>query len=99
MELKPYKKLTGLDFELSKTVQYTEEFLAQLTSLNFLVGNLIEISVTTTATSFEHKIGKTPVGWIIFDKNTNSNVWRTAWDDRSITLQASLASTIKVWVF
>lgn len=99
MELKPYKKLTGLDYELSKTVQYTEEFLSQLSSLNFLSGNLLEISVTTSSEDFEHKLGKTPVGWMIFDKDSNSNVWRTGWNDKTISLQGSAASNVKVWVF
>ena len=99
MELKPYKKLTGLNYELSKTVQYTEEFLTQLTTLNFLAGNLLEINVTTANKSFDHKLNKSPTGWIIFDKDSNSNIWRTDWNDKTISLQASLSSNIKVWVF
>lgn len=99
MELKPYKKLTGLDYELSKSVQYTEEFVQQFYGLTFLVGNLLSISVTTSPQAFNHGLQKQPTGWIIFDRDSNSNVWRTSWNDTTITLQGSAASNIKVWVF
>jgi hypothetical protein len=99
MELKPYKKLTGLEYELSKTVQYTEEFANQLTPLIFLKGNLISITVTTSATAFNHGLQQAPQGWIIFDKDTNANVWKVGATDKTITFSASASSNIKVWVF
>jgi hypothetical protein len=99
MELKPYKKLTGLEYELSKTVQYTEEFTSQLMPLIFLRGNILEISVSTTATAFDHGLQVTPQGWFIMDKTANIDIWRTAWNDTTITLDATGSGTIKVWVF
>jgi hypothetical protein len=99
MELKPYKKLTGLEYELSKTVQYTEEYVAQLTPLIFLSGNLLTITVTTSATPFNHGLQKVPQGWIIFDKDSNANVWKVGATDTTISFNASVASNIKVWVF
>jgi hypothetical protein len=99
MELKPYKKLTGLPYELSKTVQYTEEFLNQLVTLMFLKGNLLEISVTTSAQDFNHGLQQEPMGWIIFDKDSNANIWKVGSTDKTITFNSSLASNIKVWVF
>lgn len=99
MVLKPYKKLTGTDYELSKTIQYTEEFIQQLIPNPFIVGNIIEISVSTTATAFNHNLQSTPSGWIILDKNANVDVWRTAWNDKTITLDATGSATIKLWIF
>jgi hypothetical protein len=99
MELKPYKKLTGLEQDLSKTVQYTEEFTSQLTPLVFLKGNLITITVTTSATQFNHGLQQVPQGWIIFDKDSNANVWKLGATDKTISFIASAASNIKVWVF
>lgn len=99
MELRPYKKLTGLDYSLSKTVQYTEEFLLQLTSLIFLKGNLIEIAVTTAETDYNHGLQTTPQGWLIMDKTANIDVWRTAWNDSTIRLKATGSGSVKVWVF
>lgn len=99
MKLKPYKKLNGLEYEQSKTVQYTEEWISQLKDIEFLSGNTLQITVTNTATKFNHGLGVTPLGWIILDKTANIDVWRTAWDDKSITLRSSASGTIKVWVF
>jgi hypothetical protein len=99
MELKPYKKLTGLEQDLSKTVQYTEEFTSQLTPLIFLKGNLIEATVTTSPTAINHGLEQVPQGWIIFDKDANANIWKVGATDRTITLNASASANIKVWVF
>lgn len=99
MELKPYKKLTGLDYELSKTVQYTEEWTQQFKNNPFIVGNVLTLSITATATAFNHGLSTTPQGWIILDKTANVDVWRTAWDDKSITLRGSGSVSIKIWVF
>lgn len=99
MELKPYKKLTGLDYDLSKSVQYTEEWISQIMPLMFLKGNLLTITVSTSATQFNHGLQQTPQGWIIFDKDSNANVWKLGATDKTISFIASAASNIKVWVF
>lgn len=99
MELKPYKKLTGLEYDLSKTVQYTEEWISQIMPLLFLRGNLLTIAVSTTATAFNHGLQQAPQGWIIFDKDSDANVWKVTATDKTITFDASAASNIKVWVF
>jgi hypothetical protein len=99
MELKPYKKLTGLEYDLSKTVQYTEEYLNQFSPLIFLKGNLLSIAVTTSAITFDHGLQQAPQGWIIFDKDSNANVWKVGATNKTITFNASASSNIKVWVF
>lgn len=99
MELKPYKKLTGLDYDLSKTVQYTEEWISQIMPLLFLKGNLLTIAVSATPTAYNHGLQQAPQGWIIFDKDSNANVWKVGATDKTITFNASASSNIKVWVF
>jgi hypothetical protein len=99
MKLKPYKKLNGLDYEQSKTVQYTEEWISQFKETDFISGNLIEVSVSTTATKFNHGLGVQPLGWMVLDKTSGIDVWRTDWDDKTITLDATGSASIKVWVF
>jgi hypothetical protein len=99
LELKPFRKIDIDDKEISRQFNYVELFLNQLSVLNFLRGSLIEADVSTTAKAFNHKLNREPVGWIIFDKTTNANVWRTDWDERTITLDSSATSSLKVWVF
>lgn len=99
MELNPYKKLTGLEYNLSKSVQYTEEYLSQLSGLVFLKGNLLEINVSNTTTAFNHGLQQVPQGWIIFDKDANADVWKIGATDKTISFRASASAKIKVWVF
>lgn len=43
--------------------------------------------------------GATPAGWVIVDADAAATFHRTAWDDDSITIQASGNVNAKVWVF
>lgn len=99
MQLEPLKKISGQSYELQKTIEYSQEFTLQLLSLIFLKGNLLNLNLTTTATQFPHGLGVTPQGFLVFDKNANADIWRTAWDDKTITLDASASVTAKIWVF
>lgn len=99
MQLAPLKKITAENYELQKTIEYSQEFTAQLLSLVFLKGNLLDLSLSTTATAFNHGLGVTPQGFLVFDKTANADIWRTAWDDKTITLDANANVNAKVWVF
>jgi hypothetical protein len=43
--------------------------------------------------------GNTPSGWKIVDINAAVTVYRSAWDRDSLTLVASGACSLRVWVF
>lgn len=60
---------------------------------------LNDLAVSTTATEFSHKLGRQPLGWIVVDKDADVRVWRTAWNSRTITLDASGSASISVWVY
>lgn len=99
VQLQPLKKINGQTYELQKTIEYQQEFTAQLLALVFLKGNLLDITVTTTATAFSHGLGVIPQGFLVFDKTANADIWRTSWDDKTITLDATATVSAKVWVF
>lgn len=99
MQLQPLKKISGQDYELQKTIEYSQEFVSQLLALNFLKGNLITVSLSTTATPFSHGLGTTPQGFLVFDKTSNADIWRTAWDDKTITLDATASVNAVIWIF
>lgn len=46
-----------------------------------------------------HGLGRTPVGWHLEDIRVASTVFRTAWDNDSITFDASVNCTVSIWVF
>ena len=66
----------------------------------FLKGNLIEgVSLSTTATQLEHKLGLTPLGYIIVSQSASASIFTTAKDQNFLTLQASASVTVNIWVF
>lgn len=66
----------------------------------FLRGNLIEgVALTTTASKLEHKLGVSPLGYIIVSQSANAVVYSSAKDENFLTLQSSASVTINIWVF
>lgn len=99
MEISPLKRLTGQEYGLSKTIEYVKEWTDQFAPCPFLVGNNISATILTTDTVINHGLNKTPQGFFIMDKTTNATVWRVSWNDKTITLKASLGCPVKLWVF
>ena len=57
------------------------------------------VSVGTTATRIAHKLARQPLGWILTDQDTAATVRRSAWDKKHLTLIASAACKVSLWVF
>lgn len=65
----------------------------------FIGGQLIQnVSVGTGATTINHGLGRQPQIWTLCDQQNNAVVWRSAWNSNSITLIASAACTMSIWV-
>lgn len=60
---------------------------------------LSNIAVATTPTIISHKLGRTPLGYIITSKNGPGDIWDTARDSKTITLTSSAAVTCAIWVY
>lgn len=73
-------------------------------ALNQIVGQFIggvfitSQSVGTSPTTLNHGLGKQPTIWVLGDINADAAVWRTAWTENSITLQASAPCVVSLWV-
>lgn len=74
--------------------------LAQIQNTEFLGGVYLTGVVISSGTplTISHGLGRIPVIWVVGDKNANSNIWRSAWTNTTITLNASVNCTISVWV-
>lgn len=54
----------------------------------------------TTPLAINHLLGRVPQGWFLTDNTGNAVIWRTkAFSQYTITLEASSATTISLWVF
>lgn len=98
MELKPLKSLQDLPQPLGRIFGFIKDWTNQIQAL-FLSGNSFDVQINTTDTIINHGLGIVPNGWIILDKQGNSNVWRVSWTDKQIILRASAQVTIKLWVY
>lgn len=55
---------------------------------------------TTTPKTINHGLGRQMIGWFPIDNSANATVWRTSvFNSQTITLEASAATTIALWVF
>lgn len=80
--------------------QVAEETNRATANSPLLNGRLVTgVAVGTIAAARNHGLGRTPQGWFIVDKTIDVNVWRTAWDNRTITLDATSSATIAIYVF
>ena len=57
------------------------------------------VLAANTPKSIAHNLNAVPTGWMAVDINANSVVWRTAWTNQTITLEASSNVTISIWIY
>lgn len=58
------------------------------------------VTIENTGTVVSHKLGRRPVGWIIVDKTTNNDVWRTGdFSDLLVEFTSDGTVTLKILFF
>lgn len=62
-------------------------------------GNLIESTLRAGQNQVNHLLQRQPLGWLVTDQNTTSDIYRVSWDKNFIVLNASAPVTIGLWVF
>lgn len=61
---------------------------------------LKNVPIVTGVNVINHKLGRTPQGWILTDINSNVQLYRSAaFNDLTLTLTSNGASTISLMVF
>lgn len=112
MRLPGLKKIDSEDARVNKFQGYVKDqfelinwpairgrYLTRI--LNGVETNIM--ALTTTATNFEHKLGREPEGFIVVYLDGNAVIWwdRTSNEDRSlfIRLDASANVNAKIWVY
>jgi hypothetical protein len=59
-----------------------------------------DVDLSTSDTVIPHNLGQVPQGWLLADQNTNATVFRTQpMTNSSITLQATSACTVNLWIY
>jgi len=100
LKLQSLARLFFSDSAQSRFQDNLTEFTNQLTDCPFLKGNLLEnVSIAITNTQIPHKLGYIPSGFFITTKNATGDVYQVSSDVNYITLKASSATVVSLWVF
>lgn len=100
--IRDFKKVAGLTAEVANLQERLQEFFQPIVSCPLLDGVLVtNVALNTTPTKVEHKLRRAPLGYIIVRQNANSVVYESSKDlpTSFITLTASAAVTVDLWVF
>lgn len=100
MKIQQLERIHQGDSVQSRFQDNINNFTNQFMMNPFLKGNFIEgIALTTSASQIEHKLGISPLGYIVTSQSANATVYSTAKDQNFLTLQASGNVTVSIWVF
>jgi hypothetical protein len=99
--IKEFKRVAGVESqEVAGLQTRLLEFFAQFTNNPLLDGVLLtNISLSSTAKTVEHKLGRPHQGWIITKIDANANVWETESSKSFIKLTATTNVVVDLWVF
>lgn len=98
--MSPLKQLNSSDRVVQQMQSNTAEAIQNIEKSHFQDGNLLT-SITLVSgqdNQVSHKLARQPQLWVLTDQNTNTTVWRTAWDSTFLTLQCGANCTINLWV-
>lgn len=97
-----FQELPSQSTELNRIQSQVSKTFDKITACPLLDGILIEdVALTTSATNVNHKLNRAPLGWIVVDNNANAVVYSSAASlpKQYLTLTASAACTVSLWVF
>lgn len=98
--MKAYRKIQTTNIDVNRLQSQIEQVINPVLRTTLINGVLIkDVAITTAGATIEHKLGRQPQGWMITDKQGNTDIWRTAWSEKFLTLDASGSTTFSVWVF
>lgn len=108
MKPKAYKKFTT-EGALDRVQENCRLKFDDYDRMPFVIGRLLDsndstlIGLTTTATNYEHKLGREPDGFLVLYRDANAVIWwdRSGSEDRTkfLRLDASASVNAKIWVF
>lgn len=98
--IKTFRKIQTVDRDLNRVQDQVFQALNPVLK-NVLIDSvqINDIQITTSGVDIDHGLGRVPLGWFVVDSTASATVWRTAWTDRILSLDASGTATISIVVF
>lgn len=95
-----FRQINTQDRELQLIQDNVERAVAEAINSPLLNGRLVaDVALNAGLTKWEHKLARTPRGYLVVDKNNTALIYTAAKDDKFLTLNASVACTVTLWVF
>lgn len=95
------RRLFGLERDLTMVQTSIADTLDKVTNVQLIDGNILSNLVLPSLSrrSFQHKLGRKIIGWILIDNIANSNIWKISSDNNFITLESNSDTIVSIWVF
>lgn len=89
------------DPNINRALQAVGDVVSRVLGVEVINGHAIRgVSLTgSNAKRVTHGLGRTPSGWIVTDQTAAITLYRTAWDEETITLYPSATGSVDLWVF
>lgn len=99
--VQPFRRIRTQDKDLSRLQDAIASPLRDLQGIPILDGVLVndQALASATTTTFNHKLGRKPQGYLITKRSAAADIYDTAFTKTAMTLHASAAVTVSLWVF
>jgi hypothetical protein len=93
------RKIYTQSEELNRVQDAIIETVQPILNDKFLQRQTYTLTIGTSGTTFKHNLKRVPLGFIVIDKPVATDVYRTAWNDTSATLTATVAAEVTIFLF
>ena len=98
--MKPYRKFRTKDIDLSRVQDRVDDAITPILTNPLIGGIFIEVSFPSAGTvDITHRLGRQPLGWVITDITAAASIHRVSWDSKTLTLESSAVTSIKLYLF
>ena len=99
--MKSLKKIASDDRAVNQLQENMEQAINPVLKSQIIDGIIIkDVEVLTgTPKTINHLLGRAITGYAVIKRNASSQIWDSANDKRTLTLNSSANVTINLWVF
>lgn len=101
MAIPKIKTVNASTYELSAIQENLVKIIDQFISNKEIIDGipLKDVAIGTADTVINHKLGRTPLGYIVTTKSGLGDIYDTGRNSKTLTLISSAAVTVNLWVY
>lgn len=98
--MKAFRKINTNNWELDQVQTNVEQVLTPIATIPQNDGAAIrQVKLLTGINRIAQPLTRKPLGWYVTDKDTTADIYRSAWDSRTVTLVTDNDVTVDIWIF